>query len=729
MREWAQQTTLTPNGLATHDDVRSSKSDTKHNEESRKNKDFSTDGLRKYSYEFDRKKIHYLQDVDAERHFVRLKLLLQDESKSGPSPDVTRCTLSGKRVRHLSGSRSTNMWVHRDGSGCAVTVYPKYDVQTCDVALEGTARARELTLQHLQPASGYAIPPKDLDWLRLIRIPDPYRDVRDLPHPPHWDVRSFKRYVDVLTAPHKYRSAMRYVYQGSEHRHQVVGDLLEWVFSDTSTAPFASTAALRSALRYCRQHTELANSARHIWQSALSFGLQPDISCFNSELSRCLVVKDNDRYTNLLLDLRSRGITPDSTTFALILRYATAPGLRRRIIDLIQEQELAERQRINASITSAVIKQEVALYMRGPDGLACLDERMKDAFGPNWLTTRNVERLLRACRIRKSNTTWASDVLAIVHKAYESKISLDLDCMTELFRIAKKAGNLQDAVEILKSTPMQGIQHLSQELIESFFLLAWQKKHFNLCRLVWIYAATLGCITMDMQQLVQRSLQSNVRSHANAEDRTWLLLAGKIIIDGNLGTLQSSKILPRLSQRPVKSSVVGWLLDWTEESSGARHEQMQLSQLLLEKDLHAWRFYESIPYTDFLCLVDMALALDDKWKMADTAATISPIDLLSQSFDIPLQQRAEPIVIRSTDTGNTERREHFVVNEHKLSYDTFTPVVGTSEVDRLQDETDHTEETSAMYRPTFDTTVDTVQLNELAAIADQYESQETVAYV
>lgn len=636
--------------------------------------------FRKVGSEVDRKVAYYLQDVDAEVHFARLRALMADDREPEVGSNVSRHELSTGKVRQLCGSSGPNMWIYHNGSGCIVRVRPGGDCSGCHIELEGTERAREITLQYLKGSEAYVTPKAEMEWMACARTFSPCSDIRDLPHPPRWTVRTFRLYVDALTAPHDYRSAMRYVHQGNEHRHQVVGDLLERIFNDTSTTLFASTGALQIALRFCRQHTELSDTAKHIWQSAHSFGLQLDISCFNTELSRCLVVKDFDRYKNLLLMMRTKNVRPDSTTFSLILRYATDPDLRRRILDVVEHAHRTKIQRPNPSITSATIKQEVDHYLRGQHGFILLNERMIKAFGANWLTTRNVERLLRACRIRRANAVSASDVLAIVQKARNSNVSLDVHCMTELFRIAKKAGNLEDALEILKSRPMQQIQGLSQELLESFFLVAWQKRHFNLCRLIWFHAATLGRITRKMQTLVQRSLQSNVRAGHRPDGRAWLLLAGKIIINANLEPEQARAMFPRLAQHGIKSSAVEWLLQWTADS-GARHEQMQLSQLLLEQDLHAWRFNEPLQHHDFLLLLDKAMALDNKWTTADMVGTVSPIDLLCRSLELPIRRRAEPIIIPSTNTHSPERRQDFAVNDHKLSYDTFVSINTEDKVD------------------------------------------------
>lgn len=635
--------------------------------------------FRKVVPEPDRKIAYYLQDVDAEAHFSQLRASMAHDREPEVRSNVSRHALPTRRVRQLCGSTGPNMWIHHDGSGCIVRVRPGHDRSQCHVELEGSERAREITLKHLKRFEADVVPQPELEWMECVRTFSPYSDIRSLPHPPRWTLRTFKLYINALTSDHDYRSAMRYVHQGTEHRHQVVGDLLEQIFNDQSITRFASTRALQTALSFCRQHPELSNTAKNVWHSALSFGLQPDISCFNTDLSRCLVVRDFDRYRNLLVMMRAKNVQPDSTTFSLILRYAKNPNLRRRILHVVEQANL-QHQCAHPSITSATIKQEVPHYLRRPDGLALLDERMTKTFGENWLTTRNVERLLRACRIRRPNSAWASDVLAIVQKAQSSNVSLDVHCMTELFRIAKKAGNLEDALEILKSRPMQQVQGLNQELLESFFLLAWRKQHFNLCRLIWFHAATQGRITRKMQTMVQRSLQSNICAGDRPDDRAWLLLAGKVIVNASLNPEQARTMFPHLAQHDIKSSPVEWLLEWTADS-GARHEQMQLCQLLLEQDLHAWRFNEPLQHHDFMLLLDKAIALDNEWITTDKVRMSSPVDLLCSSLGLPRRQRAEPITIPSTNTYPLERRHDFVVNDHKLSYDTFVPLDLKDDVD------------------------------------------------
>jgi len=712
VRDRDGRTVLTRNGLVTKYEVHGTL---------RKYGSHHRISFRKAAHEFDSKVAFFLQDIDAERHFMRLKTLIADEHDPEEKPNVSGFLITTKKARELSGTHGPNMWIHHDGSGCVVKVLPQQGHTKYKIELEGTERAREITRQYLKGPVACRISKEDQEWMSRVSGYSPYSDIRDLPYPPQWSMRNFIHYVNAITTPHAYRSAMRYVHQGAEHRHQVVGNLLERVFNDTSITTFASTKALQAALRFCRQYTELSHTAKHIWEAAHTFGLQPDVFCFNTELSRCLVIKDFDRYTNLLHTMRARNLRPDSTTFSLILRYAKDPGLRRRILDLIENHNLMQNQRANASITSAAVKQEVPHYLRGQYGLASLDERMTKRFGPGWLTTRNVERLLRACRMRRSNTVWASDVLAIVHKAQDSNVSLDLRCMTELFRIAKKAGALEDAIEILKSKPMQHIQDLSQELLDSFFLLAWQKKYSNLCRLIWLHAATLGRITKRMQNIVQHSLQSNITSKANPNDRAWLLLAGKIIINAGVDAEQAKFLFPLLAQHDIKSSSTEWLLHWSEDGA-IRHEQMQLSQLLLEQDLHAWRFYEPIRHQDFLLLIDKAITLDEEWKISDAAVTVSPSDLLTRSLKIPRRRRAEPLVVPTTGTHGTERRRHFTVNERSLSYDTFAPLDTKDNGNQLDKEPGQTHEpVRPVSVPIQKAYAGDLQLKQLATVAEGCE--------
>jgi len=677
--------------------------------------------FRKAGSEVDQKVAHYLQDVDAEAHFLQFSALIADDREPQVTSNLSRHELSTSKVRRLCGSSGPNMWIYHDGNGCIVRVRPGGGRSRCQVELEGTERARDITLQYLKGSEAYVTPKAEMEWMKCARTFSPYSDIRDLPHPPRWTVRTFRLYVDALASPHDYRSAMRYVHQGTEHRHRIVGHLLERVFSDTSTTLFASTGALQIALRFCRQHTELSDTAKHIWQSAHILGLQPEVSCFNTELSRCLIVKDFNRYNNLLLTMRAKGARPDSTTFSLILRYAEDPDLRSRILSVVEHAHLTKAQRPNPSITHATIKQEVDHYLRGRHGFILLNERMTKTFGANWLTTRNVERLLRACRIRKANTVSASDVLEIVQKAVNCNVSLDVRCMTELFHIAKKAGNLEDAIEILKSRPMQQIQGLSQDLLESFFLVAWQKRHFNLCRLIWFHAATQGRITRDMQILVQRSLKRNVRAGHRPGRRAWLLLAGKIIVNANLKPEQARTMFPRLAQHDIKSSAVEWLLQWTADS-GARHEQMQLSHLLLEQDLHAWRFNEPLRHHDFLLLLDKAMVLDNEWRTTDVVGTIPPVDLLCRSLELPIRRRPEPIIIPSTNTHSQERRQDFAVNDHKLSYDTFVPLNTEDKVDIVDHLATHVHRPADLTPSAVDDiTEGDLQVNQAAAASNHYK--------
>lgn len=603
---------------------------------------------------------HYIHKINPDALLSILRSIPRVSQE--PSKGVPRVSLSDAALKELMPEgKKENTWRHYDGSSCLIKVRRKH------AELYGSVRAREIAQTYLSDTRLYTRSQEHLDW-HARASHGSYLAIEALPCPPTWTVRSFSDYVNIVTRPRFRRSAQRTIYDEDDSHQRAVLRILQNLFTDSTTAPFISTDALRQALSYCRRHTESPTTADHLWKALLNTGIHPDISCFNEELGRCLVGKEFTRLSKTVLDMKQLGVIPDSMTWAIVTAYTQRQSSRAEILQLARMTSLPNAG-IQEWLIVAVVKKEIPAYLSSPGGIKRFMKQMKDRFGSNWLTSRVLERMLRACRVGSAKVLPASEILSALREAGKFNL-ISQRCAIELIHISKKAGNLRDAVELAKYEALSPIADIPQTVIDLLFSMAWQARYFNVCRFMWFLGATSGRITFRMQGLVTKSLRSNTSRLEDPTEASWQLLAGKIIIGTNLDTEGFGEMFPLLSKSEMQSTPVEWILNYTSDGA-LRIEQIHLGQLLVEKDLNAFRFYERPPKDQFVSLLDEALKLDEEWKAHNAATTVSPRDLIRRSLKIPLRKREEALEYQGGSTKKELQRRWFVVNGHNVDMNTL----------------------------------------------------------
>lgn len=590
--------------------------------------------------------------------------LLRSSPSSKPESTIkaTRINLSEAAQNELMDDvGKVNTWRHYDGSTCFVTF-----AKGC-LELRGTDRAQELARSHFSDPGCFTRSPEHISWYRQARNHTGL-SVDNLPLPPVWTVRSLIDYVRLLTRPYSGRSAHRKIYDGAGSHHLAVFKILRRLFADPTTSPFLSTRVLHLALSYCRRHTEFPTTAVDLWDAFLETGLHPDVSCFNQELGRCLIDKRLNRFCKLVLEMHYLGVLPDSATWALVTTYAEHNS-RLKPVDVVQMAIGRSTTPSNAhtSLIMATAKREFAKYIGTKNGVKRFIKWFDQHFGPDWLTSRILQQLFRACRVDRVKVGLASELILSIREV--GKLGLiDKGCLVELIRICKNAKDLPAALRLVKDERLSHAGDIPQEVIDIIFSMAWREKRFNLCRCFWFLAATTGRITFEMQRLVRQSLTANVTDLEDRIQANWQLLAGKVIVGTNLNADGFEHLFPTIWKKEEQSTPVQWLLEWTSDDK-SRVEQVQLAQLLMERDLNAFRFYERMSRDCLLRLVDEAANRDKQWQATNAIVTLLPQDMIDESLSIQLKRRQGIISIPREHESEDGQRRWFCLGGHKLDYD------------------------------------------------------------
>lgn len=608
-----------------------------------------------------------LQALERRLHYNRipnpnaLLALLRSFPNETPKKDeaVLRLALP-EAVQHelVAPGVTTNTWQHHDGSGCAV----KYEAGW--IELSGTPRAQELARKFFSEPQNHTRSQKHLDWFRKA-VHGSHRSVQDIARPPSWTMRSLTDYMWLITRPQSRRSAQRGLYWNNGSHNRAVFDILLDIFTHPESSKFLSTFGLRLALRFCREHTEFPSTGSQLWNAFVATGLKPDVGCFNEELGRCLVSKDFHRFCERIEEMKRLDIRPIARTWAVITSWAQ----RRSTCYAILRLAIAAPGP-HASLVVATAKKEILHYPGTQDGIRNFMTQMEDHFGADWLTSRVLSRILhsiRVGRVGRAGVAQASQLLVALRESGKQGL-VDQDCVMELIWLSRKAGNFDEAIELVKHEALSQTGAIPEEAIKILFLMAWRRRCFNICRFFWFLGALSGRVSNSMRRLVQSSLRQNTTNIEDEGKAAWQLLAGKIVIGTSLANSGFSALFPHLTRSKTAASPIEWLLTWVPDGN-MRNEQLQLGQLLVERDLHAYRFYQRPNREASQRMLDAAVALDQAWKQSNAAVTKAPRELVEQSLKMTLSKRQEVLPYkgyRNDDTG-----AWFIVNGHKVDYTTL----------------------------------------------------------
>ncbi|KAK5070557.1 hypothetical protein LTS08_004446 [Lithohypha guttulata] len=596
-----------------------------------------------------------------------------------PSTNTTVLSLPTVTLRKLVGHLEPNAWVHHASSGCAVKMTTCSDDSSMTVELAGSERARQITEQFLREGADYTEPQENSTWSDRAVVFPPYNDVRNFPRPPLWTLQSFQQYVSALVRLRPRRSAMRFIHTDVDAHSRLVGRIIFDAFSDPGSAPFASTYALRLAVKFCKHHKHLNKIVKQLWAQSMNLGLQPDLCCYNEMLETSMKVKAMKTFKAVLVQMEARGIQPDARTWSLVLRGSCRPGNHEQVLEIIKNKTRLSTSAEKSLVACAIIDTEFQAYLNLPDGLLAFRQYLDAYLGSDWITPRLVARMLRISRFQQAHASVASDLLGWINEQGRLQSLVDRTCLVELIRLAVEAGNLNDALTILKLQIVQNEPDLGQHVIESLFCLGWRLRRPNLCRLLWFQAATSGRITFVMQNAVRYSLVTNAHSDKNPEVKDWLCRAGKIIVGTNLDSDNFEKIFPSLFEDSNIVSLFRPLSEWQSTKSTSRHEQHQLAQVLVERDVNAWRFFRRIPGSMFLELLDQAVALDEQWQAEGVMHTSALEDLINESLQINLVKRRQPLRAADLSPHLAVEPKWFIANGYRLNYDSLQVSAGPVE--------------------------------------------------
>lgn len=547
----------------------------------------------------------------------------------------------------LTGTAHENAWIHNSREGCEVHVLPKAPGSNGlrEVLLYGSQAARQVTNEYLRAEDEQlhaATGANDEDLERYIRwvpsdadfdpdTPDALR-ADQMPVPEEWSVKAFAIYVEDLCAMKSTRGLQRELYPGQETLHRNVATVLEQLFTTEELTPYLSSHAFNLALQFTCKRSELGSTTELLYNRAKQAGLHRQIWLFNLMIERALKMKWMDRLADLVKDMLAAGVVPDGMTWSKLLLVSPTTFARRHILDFILQAYSEEFTAVLAHLAQRLVEQEMVRIVRRPDGIQHFLERMDSGFGPDWLTSRTLDKILKTCA---DHQLWqAAD--EILDLAAERKIEMLPSTAKALMYLHYQRGNLNAAIDLLQSPRILELGYVSTYAIHWAFLTAWRQQRYNVCRVLWQYAATRGLISHQMQSRVYTSLIRNQHLAALPEHQSWEDAAGKLIIGTDLDTTNFDAQFPRLSRYfSTTKNPLQWLGQWTP-NNGTREEQISLAYVMVHRDLKAWKVLKPLSRHDLPELLNAARRKDQAWVLEkfDKHATLA--EMLANAIQIPL---------------------------------------------------------------------------------------------
>lgn len=596
------------------------------------------------------KKLH---DPDSILWAEAVGLLAQYEARPQPEAEE-ELELSNDTVFHLTGSIHSNAWIHPVRRGCGVCVVGTSSTseEKCVLTLNGMPRAihltkrylvaveedilrhlnRENTVQELPASFHYVLSDQKAHYGSIDgRRADGVEQPRD------WTIRSFADHVETLVKMQIPRLVQRELYLEGERHNMNVAKVLENLFSDPQTEAYISARALNNALLFCCRHTEVSNTADVLFQKARHIGLPLQSDTFNILIEYSLAQNQFDRFRSLLASMQQIGITPDGMTWMALLRVTKSPEGRRTIQRHMRWRGLLNPN-VQRHVVTELIRTEFAEYLRQerPDqfrktGLDKFVTFMDENFLPAWLSPISLNHMLNVCAERRH---W-NIIPKLVELARNRGMVFDSENLTHLLKVNRHRGSIRDSIELLKSHFAKTVGRDDTFAIPTVFMTGWNSRFYNVCRVIWRYAASHAIITYTMQNVVTSSLIKTSDVASTPASHLWRVAAGKIIVGTGLG-IANLEAQHRLQEDHTSSmKVMEWLSQWTP-NDGTREKQLSIASSMLHQDLTAWKRYQPMRSQPLFDLLEEAYAKDCEWMQVKRQGCSSLAWMLSDAIDVPL---------------------------------------------------------------------------------------------
>ena len=593
------------------------------------------------------------------------------------APEGSELWITTKTLFSLSGSYSTNSWIHHLRGGCEVQVTEQrsHDGASRLVLLRGNHQAVELTRKYFcsldnrfsnlpespeppswSSSSGFALP-LSADDNASVCSPTTSPDLNDsvAPHATALGIRQplirqvltrCKRHLPSERDLWRAKSKLsRGVHSVSEFLHLVeeltsiqlprlvrrelhditgetfnnrIAKLLCRLFANPNTSLFASTAALNQALTFCSHHSELFHQHYHLYSLARDMRLVLHSRIYSYILRAALAKGQMNVFREALTDLLLNGHKPPTSIWYTMLRTEVSVEAKLDLAVYLHGRGTLKLDLFRKPLAGQIFQSQLDIMQYAESTATELVRALDSVFGSDWMTEVCLTKVLQKCCL---NQAW-NTALIITHEAQRRNMMLGSNTAGRLVRILRGRGSLQDLLGFFNSHQARSIGRNDHDLIPLTFMLAWKQRWYNVCRVLWHYGATSGTITSQMQSLVSKSLLSGHQLGRSTKNTTfggvlnadWWDRAGKVIVGVQLDDSDVEQLVDsKLPFCERQPCNLMVLLSKRPDSDDDRNRMLSLAHIIFARDLEAWKHYAVPRSARLFELLSRAYAQDLEW--------------------------------------------------------------------------------------------------------------------
>lgn len=566
-----------------------------------------------------------------------------------------RLELHRDAVYNLTGTLDANAWFHPVRLGCEVRVLNERarHRDKLVVILHGMPRARQLTREYLlwiervvAKSTGWSLSSEDRPVLIRFVLSSlawhcrtkSARRADALEQPPSWTVRSFADVVETLTTMQIPRQLRRELYDNADSHNRTVAEVLESLFSDPRSESCISLRALNHALQFTCAHTELEATSTFLFERAKSIGLSIQADTYNILIEQSLRQNKLDYYRSLLASMQRMGVVPNEMTWVALLRVTKSRSARRAILQRLRHK-WPKKNKMWQQVAVELVTTDFARLVRLEKSFDYFVDFMDQSLPPDWLSARCINRMLHVCAEKK---LW--DVVPRVVELGERRGGLfNTGTHSALLKVFQKRGSVRDSIGLLESHFAKTVGRDSAFAVPMVFMTAWNSRFYNVCRVLWRYAAVSGNIAVNMQNVVATSLIKNNDETNNSASHLWRITAGKVIVGMDLDVSGLASQYRFLNEDGL-TNPMKVLAQWTPDD-GPRQEQLSLAYTILQRDLTAYKRFWRLRSQQLFDLLKKAYELDCEWMHRKKVRQYSDLSwMIEDAIEVPLKPLQDPSV-------------------------------------------------------------------------------------
>jgi pentatricopeptide repeat protein len=566
-----------------------------------------------------------------------------------------RLELHRDTIYDLTGTLEANAWFHPVRLGCEIRVLDERarHRDKLVVILHGMSRARQLTREYLlwverevAKSAHWSLSSEQRPVLSRFVLSSlawhcrtkSVRRADTIEQPLSWTVRSFANVVETLTSMQIPRQLRRELYEDADSHNRTVANVLETLFSDPRSESCISLRALNKALQFTCAHTELEATSSFLFEKAKSIGLSIQADTYNILIEQSLRQNKLDYYRSLLASMQRMGVVPNEMTWVTLLRVTKSRSARRAILQRLR-YKWPKKNKMWQQVAIELVTTDFARLVRLEKSFDDFVDFMDQSLPSDWLSARCINRMLNVCAEKK---LW--DVVPRVVELGERRGGFfNTGTHSALLKVFQKRGSVRDSISLLESHFAKTVGRDSAFAIPMVFMTAWNSRFYNVCRVLWRYAAVSGNIAYNMQNVVATSLVKNNDESNKSASHLWRITAGKVIVGTDLDVSGLASQCRFLNQDGLKNPMKV-LAQWTPDD-GPRQEQLSLAYTIMQRDLTAYKHFWPLRSQQLFDLLKKAYEVDCEWMHKKKVRQYSDLSwMIEEAVEVPLRPLPNPSI-------------------------------------------------------------------------------------